>query len=100
MIDGMEAYVGRRLKPEVAERYRMLISGQGYFTTRPDFYSSSIHINMNIHVNAEGIITDFTGDKCYSVYRGMYNRSSAVHDRSFTKRDLAYLRKYVKEISD
>lgn len=100
MIDGMEAYVGRKLKPEIAEQYSMLISGQGYFTTRPDFYSSNIQINMNIHVNSEGIITDFTGIKCYSVCRGLYNRSSTVHPRSFSARDLAYLRKYVRSISD
>ena len=100
MIEGMEAYVGRKLKPEIAEQYNMLIAGHGYFTTRPDFYSSNIHINMNIHVNKEGIITDFTGNKCYSASRGLYNRSATVHPRSFSAKDLAYLRKYVMNISD
>ncbi len=100
MMEGMEDLVGRKLKPEFVEKRKDLILSQHYVITRPDFYSDSMHINMRIHVNDDFVITGFSGDKCYSVYRGLYNRSASVHDREFTKRDIAYFRKYVKEISE
>lgn len=52
---------------------------------------------MRIYFNEDRIITGFSGDKCYSVYRGMYNRSGNVYEREFTKRDILYLRRFVRE---
>ena len=97
MIDGMEAFVGRKLKESSVQWKQPCQNGGYYIITRPDFYSDSIHINMYIYFDENRIITDFDGDKCYSVYRGMYNRSANVYDREFTKRDIQYLRKFVRE---
>ena len=98
MIEGMEGFVGRKLKESAIQFKQKSLHSDGYYIiTRPDFYSDSIHINMYIHFDENRIITDFSGDKCYSVYRGMYNRSGNVYDREFTKRDMQFLRKFVRE---
>ena len=97
MIDGMEDYVGRKLKESVVQWKQPCSGGGFYIVTRPDFYSDSMHINMMIYFDENRIITGFSGDKCYSVYRGMYNRSGNVYDREFTKRDIQYLRRFVRE---
>lgn len=100
MIEGMEKFIGRKLNDTTIEQYRNTIGMYGgCIVTRPDFYRGNIAINMNIHVNKDMIITDFTGDKCYSHYSGLYNRCHNVYDRSFTKRDIAYLRGFVRKIS-
>ena len=97
MIEGMEKYVGKKLKGCAIE-HKLPCQGGGYYIiTRPYFYSDSMHINMYIYFDENGIITGFDGDKCYSVYRGMYNRSANVYDREFTKRDIQYLRGFVKQ---
>ena len=102
MIAGMEKFVGRKLTETVVQQRGIKDSGGkgNYIITRPDFYRSSIHINMYIYFDEERRIIDFDGDKCFSVCRGLYNRSAAVHDREFTKRDIQYLRRYVKENSE
>ena len=93
----MEKYIGKKLIESV-EEHKYPSSGGGYYIcTRPDFYSDAIHINMFICFNEDRIITDFDGDKCYSVCRGLYNRHANVYDREFTRRDIQYLRKYVRE---
>lgn len=98
MIEGMEKYVGLKLKESVIKYKLGSGNEKGYYIiTRPDFYSDSIHINMYIHFNEDRVITDFNGDKCYSVYRGMYDRSAAVYDREFTKRDIQFLRSFVRD---
>ena len=97
MIEGMESYVGRTLTNAITTHRHRSSNGKFYVITRPDFYSDAIHINMYIFFDENGIITDFDGDKCYSVYRGLYNRHSNVYERSFTKRDIQYLRKFVRE---
>ena len=98
MIEGMEQFVGKKLKESALQYKHHEMHGDGYYIiTRPTFYSDAIHINMEIHFNEDRIITNFSGDKCYSIYRGMYNRSSNVYPRQFTKRDIQYLRKFVRE---
>lgn len=98
MIEGMDEFVGRRLKESAVQHKQKVTNGEDYYIiTRPYFYSDSMHINMYIFFDENRFITGFDGDKCYSVYRGMYNRSSNVYDRDFTKRDIQYLRRFVKE---
>ena len=97
MIEGMEAFVGLILEESAVEDKQRDRNDGYYIITRPDFYGSSIHINMFIHFGEDRIITDFSGSKCYSVSRGLYNRSAKVHDREFTKRDIQYLRRFVRE---
>ena len=97
MFDEMEAYVGKRLKESVVQWKQPCSKGGYYIVTRPNFYSDSMHINMWIYFNEDRVITGFAGDKCYSAYRGLYNRSANVYDREFTKRDIQYLRKFVRE---
>ena len=97
MINGMETFVGRKLKESAAQWKQPGRNGGYYIITRPHFYSDAIHINMYIHFDENRMITDFSGDKCYSVSRGLYSRSGKVHDREFTKRDIQYLRKFVNE---
>ena len=96
MIDGMESYIGKKLKAEYIEKYK----DKKYIVTRPDYYSTNMHINMTISFDSNYCISDIDGDKCYSYDRGMYNRSSAIYDRNFTKRDVAFLRKFIKEITE
>ena len=97
MIKGMEAYIGMKLK-ESAVKWKQHCSSGGYcIITRPDFYSDFMHINMWIYFDENRVITGFAGDKCYSVYRGMYNRSSKVYDREFSKKDIQYLKKFIRE---
>ena len=97
MINGMEKFVGLTLKESAVQFRQKVMNGENYYiVTRPYFYSDSMHINMYIYFDENRVITDFCGDKCYSVYRGMYNRSSAVYDREFTKRDIQYLRGFVR----
>ena len=98
MIDGMESFVGRKLTESALKQKLPCSKGEEYYIiTRPDCYSDAIHINMYIFFNEDGVITDFDGDKCYSVCRGMYNRHSNVYDREFTRRDIQFLRKFVRE---
>jgi hypothetical protein len=97
MIDGMEAFVGRKLNESILEQRMPHSKDEYYIITRPDFYSDAIHINMYVFFNEDGIITDFDGDKCYSICRGLYNRHSNVYDREFTRRDIQYLRRFVRE---
>ena len=98
MIEGMEKFVGLKLKESAIKYKQKKLNGEGYYIiTRPYFYSDAIHINMYIHFDDNRIITGFSGDKCYSVYRGLYNRSGNVYDREFTKRDIQFLRKFVRE---
>jgi hypothetical protein len=98
MINGMEAFVGLKLKKSVTDRKQKRSSGNGWYViTRPTFYSDSMHINMYIYFDDDGVITGFSGDKCYSVYRGLYNRSGSVHHRDFSQKDIQFLKKYVRE---
>lgn len=98
MIDGMETFVGRKLNDSVIKRRLPCSKGGGYYIiTRPDFYSDAIHINMYVFFNEDGVITDFDGDKCYCICRGIYNRHSNVYDREFTRRDIQFFRRFVKE---
>lgn len=100
MINGMESFVGYKLNKSVCEWKQPCSTGGYYIVTRPDFYSSSMHINMRIYFDEDRVITGFTGDKCYSVYRGMYNRSGKVSQREFTKKDIQYLQKFIKDNSE
>ena len=100
MIEGMEAFIGRKLKEEYIDDRGAFIRDNGYIVTRPDFYSGNVHINMFIHFDKDFRISDIDGNKCYSYNRGLYNRSSSVTPREFSKRDLAYLRRYIREITD
>lgn len=95
MLEGFEIYLGRKLKPEHIHS----IKHSTYVTTRPDHCGPNTHINMHVHFDANGILTDVTGDKCYAHYSGMWNRSASVRDGKFTKKDLAYLRRYIEEIT-
>lgn len=97
MIEGMEAYVGKQLKESAVEWKQPCRTVGYYIITRPDFYSASMNINMWIYFDENRVITGFAGDKCFSVYRGMYNRSQKVYDRDFSKRDIQYLKRIVRE---
>ena len=97
MIKGMEPFVGMKLVGSVIQRRLTTQKGKYYIVTRPDFYSAAIHINMYIYFDSDGYITDFDGDKCYSVCRGLYNRHANVYEREFTKRDIQYLRRFIKD---
>ena len=99
MIDGTEEFIGRRLKDEVIKEKKDYFIPNGYILTRPDFYNGNTHINMYIRIDENYTISSIDGDKCYSVYRGLYNRSGSVRPGKFTKRDIAYLRRYLKEIT-
>ena len=99
MIEGMESLVGRKLKPEYIEKYKTFIHGNGHIVTRPDHCGPMTHINMYIHFDENYRIVDFSGDKCYSHYSGLYNRSAQVRDGHFTAKDFAYWRRFVKEIT-
>ena len=100
MIDGMEDLLGKKLKESSTQHKLPLSEDTYYIITRPDFYSTSMHINMVIYFDKDNVITDFSGDKCYSVYRGMYNRSGNVYEREFTRKDIQYLRRFVKNNSE
>lgn len=97
MIEGMETFVGKRLKESAVIRKQSRPGGGYTILTRPDYYSGSIHINMFICFDDDRVITDFFGDKCFSIYRGLYNRRSNVYERRFTRRDIQFLRKFVRE---
>ena len=99
-IEGTDELIGRKLKDAVIEKNRNVLDSAHYFVTRPDFYSGNMHINMNVYVSADYRITEITGDKCYSNYSGIYNRSAKVHDRAFTKKDISWLKKYIKSITE
>ncbi len=97
MIEGMEAYVGFKLKPEAIERWGQMIRAEHKICTRPDFYSGRTHINMFIYFDDDYRITDFSGTKGYGPTTSIYNRSGSYSSGDFTKRDIAYLRRFVKE---
>lgn len=97
MIEGMETFVGKKLKESAVTKKQRRSDGAYTIVTRPDFYSDAVHINMFICFDDDRVITDFFGDKCYSICRGLYNRHSNVYERRFTKRDIQFLRKFVKE---
>lgn len=97
MIEGMEAFGGLKLNESVLKRRMPHSKDEYYIITRPDLYSDAIHINMYVFFSEDGIITDFDGDKCYSISRGLNNRHSNVYDRTFTRRDIQFLRRFVKE---
>ncbi len=99
-IEGTEELIGRKLKDDVIEKSRNLLDSAHYFVTRPDFYSDNMHINMNVYVSDDYRITEITGNKCQSYYSGLYNRSAKVHDRAFTKKDISWLKKYIKSITE
>lgn len=99
MIEGMEEFVGKRIKKESIEALKGSDESSGYIRTCPDFIGPNTHINMFVYYK-DYVITRVDGDKCFSVYRGMYNRSSAVYDRPFTKRELAYFRRFLKTITE
>ena len=99
-FEALNDLIGKRLNQEAMEKYKDCLR-TGYIITRPDHYTgNSTHINMYICVNEEGRIERFNGDKCYGYYSGMYNRSHNTYDRPFTKKDIAYLKKYVKKITE
>lgn len=100
MIEGMEEYVGLKLNAEAIERWGMLIRAEGKFCTRPDFYGGRTHINMFIHCDNEYRIVDYSGSKGYGATTSIYNRSGNYTAGDFTKRDISYLRKFVKEITE
>jgi len=100
MLEGMENLIGRRLKDEYIEKNGQFIKDNGYIVTRPDFYSGNIHINMFIRFDEDFRVSDIDGTKSYGCYRGLYNRSGSVTPRKFSKRDLAYLRRFVKNITN
>ena len=100
MIEGMESYLGRKLKPEYIEKYMShIIHGCGYIVTRPDNCGPMTHINMNTHFDSNFRIVDFSGSKCYSHYSGLYNRSAKIRTGHFTAKDIAYWRRFIKEIT-
>lgn len=100
MIEGMEKYVGLKLSDEFLASNKESIDMLGYYLTRPDFYSGDTHINMKIHIDKEYRIVDFEGNKCYSRSTSLYNRSNTVRKGRFTARDIAFLRKEVKRITE
>ena len=53
MIDGMENYVGKKLKESFVQMKQPGRNGEYYIITRPHFYSDAIHINMYIHFEKE-----------------------------------------------
>lgn len=103
MMEGMEEFIGKKLSPWYVRSHKEDLDSFGYILTRPDHYTSdNIHINMTIRFdkNNDYTITAVHGDKCYSYYRGMYNRSSPVKDRPFSKRDIAYLQRFLRRITE
>ena len=103
MIEGMQEFIGKKLSPSYVESNKESLDLFDYILTRPDHYmSDNTHINMIIRFdkNNDYTITGIDGDKCYSYYRGMYNRSSQVYDRPFSKRDLAYLKRFLLSITE
>jgi len=96
-METMESYVGLKLKEESIKWKQPNKNGPGYYiVTRPDFYGDSIHINLYIIFDGEGVITDFDWDKCRSANRGVYNRSAKKTPMDLTKRDIKYLQNFVK----
>lgn len=96
-IEGFEKYYGRILKAE----YRSSLHLDRSWITRPDFYTSNnIHINMILHFDENYRLAHVEGDKCFSAYRGLYNRSMPVRPRKFTERDIRYLKKFILDITE
>lgn len=100
MIEGMEKYIGLKLSDEFLLNHKKSIDTLGYYLTRPDFYNGNTHINMFIRIDKDYRISGFDGNKCYSYSSSLYNRSAPVRKGAFTARDIAFLRKEVKRITE
>ena len=98
MIQGMEAYVGRKLSPFHINKYGERIKKYGYLRFCPNYYSENIHITMDIYFDEDYRISNFYGDKYYNADRGLYTRTPA-YPRDFSKRDIAYLCRVVNSIT-
>lgn len=100
-IQGVEKFIGRKVLPAAQEEYKDSIRDSGYIVTRPDNYDSGwVHINMMIYVNEEGVITKIDGDRCTSAPHSIYNRSHSVRDTKFNHSDMAYLRRFLRSITE
>ncbi len=99
-IEGMDKFIGKTLKPEYAQYIQLGVDKRRHYLTRPDFYNGNTHINMYIFVDEANKIIGFEGNKCYSHYSGLYNRSANVREGKFTARDIAFLRKEAKKITE
>ena len=98
-IAGFEEYYGRTLKPEYRGEEGSAKNGK-VIITRPDHYESgNIHINMYVRFDSDYKLIDVRGGKCYSRVTGMWNRSGPAKDRAWSKKDIAYLRKFIKKIT-
>ena len=102
MLPGLEQCIGLKIRDEVIEEWghpSKAYAGELY--TRPDYYESgNIHINMRVSYDDEHRVCDVDGDKCYSYCGGMWNRSHKVFPREFSKKDIAYLKRYIKTITE
>ncbi len=97
MIEGMENYIGKRLKSEYIEVYKDQIEQEGSIMIKPDHYRSpNVCILMIISIDREYRISGFQGIKNYCYDRGMDSR---LFDRPFSKKDITYLRKFVEIIT-
>lgn len=98
-IAGFEQFYGRTLKPELQKNHP---SGNGVqIITRPDHYKSwDMHINMYIIFDNDYKLVSVKGDKCYSKFNGMWNRSGPAKERNWSKKDIAYLKKYINSITE
>jgi len=88
MIEGMESFIGRKLNNESIGKYKQIISDMGFLPTSPKECGTNISINMMIFLDADYVITKFEGNKTYCYSKGLYNRSSSVKERSFSKKDI------------
>ena len=95
-IAGFESFLGKRWKDSFIDENIETLKLHDYIITRPPNLSGYIHINMYVYYDDGFHITAIKGDKCYSSPNSLYNRSS-VHEREFSRDDLRYLRKFLKE---
>lgn len=101
MLEGFEQFVGRKIKEEYKDTFHSRWKGGLETIVRPDFIGPNTSINMYVYTDDNYVINDIDGNKCI---RGrspnaIFDRSYSVRESKFTKRELAWLKKYIKNIS-
>lgn len=95
-ILGLEEYYGRTLKPELQKENPLGKNGTKIII-EPDYYTSrELGVQMYLIFDEEYKLVGAEGYKTYSWYGSMWSRSGSHHERDWSKRDIAYLKKYIK----
>ena len=95
-IPGLEEYYGRTLKPELQTTHPTGENGTKIIIN-PDYYESrEVHIQMHLLFDKEYKFIGAEGYKTYTWYGSMWSRSGSHHERDWSKKDIAYLKKYIK----